>query len=80
MTDTSSIKSIAGFVALLIVGLVLVYISRTLSKHGEDEWKWDIWRCEFVSSPPGYQRGIVLLLGSVLIFVGVVGIIIAIFS
>jgi hypothetical protein len=79
MMDAASLKSIAGFVSLCIVGIVLVYISRALLKHGE-EWKLDIWWRKFVSGPSGYQRAIVILLGSVLIYVGVVGIVITIIS
>ena len=69
----------AFFVTLSIVGVVLVYIGRTLSKHDEEEWKWDFWTREFINGPPGYYKAIVTLLGSVLILTGVVGTIIAIF-
>ena len=80
MMDTTSIKSIAFFVTLSIVGVVLVYVSRALPRHDDEEWKWDFWTREFVYGPPGYQRAIVLLLGSVLMFIGVIGTIIAIVS
>lgn len=79
MTDTTSLKSIAFFATLSIVGVALVYGSRALPKH-DDEWKWVFWWREFVSGPPGYQRAIVILLGSVLIFAGAIGIIITIVS
>ncbi len=70
----------AFFVTLSIVGVVLVYIGRTLSKHDDEEWKWDFWRREFINGPPGYYRAIVSLIGSVLILTGVVGTVVTIVS
>ena len=80
MTNTTSIKSVAFFVTLSIVGVVLVYVGRALPRHDDEEWKWDFWTHEFVSGPPGYQRASVIVLGSVLIFAGVIGIIITFVS
>ena len=73
-------KSIAFYVFLVIVGGVMVYVSRALSRHDESELKWDLWTREFIQGPPGYQRAILTLLGYVLIIVGVIGSIITIVS
>lgn len=80
MKHSISLSSAAFFVTLSIVGVVLVYVSRTLNKHDEEEWKWDFWAREFVNGPPGYQRAVASLLGYVLTIVGVIGIMISIVS
>ena len=64
----------------MIVGSVLVFVSRGLSKHVDEEWKWDIWTREFIQGPPGYQRAVLMLLGTVLIIAGAIGSIIFLVS
>lgn len=73
-------KSIVSYIAVMIVGSVLVYVSRALPRHNEGEWKWNIWTSEFTQGQPGYLRAILTILGSALMIIGLVGLIIKIVS
>lgn len=64
---------------MLIVGLVMVKIGSTMDTYAEEEWKADHWWRELINGPPGYYRAMTIIMGVVLIIVGAIGMLYALF-
>jgi hypothetical protein len=67
-----------AFILFIIAGSFAVLFGRTLPTAVEDERK-EGWR-EWLYGPPGYYRASAIFLGVILALIGIMGIIIEVFS
>ncbi len=68
-----SIAPFTLFSGVLILGIVLLLVGRTMNTHTEEQWKEEYWWREMIYSLPGYYRASTIMLSVVFIVVGAVG-------
>lgn len=81
LVETMNVISPLFFYSIIVIlGLVVVLIGRTLNTHDEEEWKGVYWWREMILGPPGYHRASAILGGCFMIIVGIIGFFYELFS
>ena len=74
-----SIQPITLSIIILLLGIVLLFVGRTMKTHAEEEWKAESWWREAIYGPPGYYRASSIILGIVFMVTGGLGVVYALF-